>query len=78
MGEQDLYFQNILNKQFSITTKDGNEQVEQKKYWEDWTVLEHIDYKITFEKMASKEAIKEVAKERELPKREVYASYHKN
>ncbi len=61
-----------------VVIVEGNEQVEQKKYWEDWTVLEHIDYKITFEKMASKEAIKEVAKERELPKREVYASYHKN
>lgn len=24
MGEQDLYFQNILNKQFSITAKDSN------------------------------------------------------
>lgn len=61
-----------------VVIVEGNEQVEQKKYWEDWTVLEHIDYKITFDKISSKEAIKEVAKEREIPKREVYASYHKN
>lgn len=56
----------------------GNDHLEEEIYWEDWTVLEHIDYKMSFEKMSSKEAIKEVAKERELPKREVYAAYHKN
>lgn len=56
----------------------GNDQIKEEIYWEDWTVLEHIDYKISFEKMSSKQAIKEVAKERELPKREVYAAYHKD
>ncbi|MDN6730782.1 MAG: 16S rRNA (cytidine(1402)-2'-O)-methyltransferase [Atopostipes suicloacalis] len=56
----------------------GNSNLEKEIYWEDWTILEHIDYKISFEKMSSKQAIKEVAKERELPKREVYALYHKN
>lgn len=54
----------------------GNSQVEEEIYWEDWTVLEHIEYKMTFEKMSSKQAIKEVAKEREVPKREIYAEYH--
>ena len=56
----------------------GNDQVKEETYWEDWTILEHIEYKMTFEKMSSKDAIKEVAKERELPKREVYSSYHQN
>lgn len=56
----------------------GNDQIKEEIYWEDWTVLEHIDYKMSFEKMSSKQAIKEVAKERELPKREVYAAYHKD
>lgn len=54
----------------------GNDEVEEEVYWEDWTVLEHIEYKITYEKMSSKDAIKAVAKERDLPKREVYAEYH--
>ena len=54
----------------------GNDEVEEENYWDDWTVLEHIDYKMTYEKMSSKDAIKAVAKERELPKREVYAEYH--
>lgn len=54
----------------------GNDEVEEENYWDDWTVLEHIDYKMTYEKMSSKDAIKAVAKERGLPKREVYAEYH--
>lgn len=54
----------------------GNDQVEEENYWENWTILEHIEYKMTYEKMSSKEAIKAVAKERDLPKREVYAEYH--
>lgn len=54
----------------------GNDNIEEEIYWADWTVLEHIDYKMTYEKMSSKEAIKAVAKEREVPKREIYAEYH--
>lgn len=56
----------------------GNTQIIEEIYWDEWTLLEHVEYKMTFEKMSSKEAIKEVAKEREIPKREVYASYHQN
>lgn len=54
----------------------GNDQVEKKEIWEDWTVSEHIEYKMSFEKMSSKDAIKIVAKERKVPKREIYAVYH--
>ena len=54
----------------------GNDDIEEEIYWENWTVLEHIDYKMTYEKMSSKDAIKAVAKERNVPKREVYAKYH--
>lgn len=56
----------------------GNQETTEEIYWEDWSVLEHIDYKMSFENLTSKQAIKEVAKERDLPKREVYALYHKD
>lgn len=56
----------------------GNDQVAEVIYWEDWSIVEHVEYKMTFERMSSKDAIKAVAKEREIPKREVYASYHQN
>lgn len=59
-----------------IVIVEGNAHVEEELYWEDWSILEHIEYKMSFEKLSSKDAIKVVAKERKLPKREVYAEYH--
>lgn len=61
-----------------VVIVEGNDEIEEDIYWEDWTILEHIEYKISFEKISSKQAVKEVAKERQLPKREVYAIYHKD
>lgn len=55
---------------------EGNREVEQTNIWTDWSILEHVDYKMTNEKMSSKQAIKVVAVERGIPKREVYAVYH--
>lgn len=60
-----------------VVIVEGNKDVQVEHYWAEWTILEHINYKIDYEKMTSKEAIKTVAKERSLPKREVYAIYHK-
>ena len=59
-----------------VVIVSGNKNIVEETLWENWTVLEHIEYKVNFEKMSSKQAIKEVAKERGLPKREVYAEYH--
>ena len=55
---------------------EGNREVEQTNIWTDWSILEHVDYKMTNEKTSSKQAIKAVAVERGIPKREVYAAYH--
>lgn len=44
---------------------------ENQKRWENFTILEHIDYYIK-QGESKKQAIKKVAKDRELPKREVY------
>ena len=51
-------------------------QEEVQNYWDDMSVVEHIDYLIEHEKQTSKDAIKEVAKLRGLNKREVYQQYH--
>lgn len=59
-----------------VVIVEGNKHVVEEIYWADWTILEHIEYKMNFEKMSSKDAIKAVAVEREMPKREVYAIYH--
>ncbi len=40
------------------------------------TVVEHVDYVIAESGVTSKEAIKEVAKLRQVAKREIYNEYH--
>lgn len=67
--------ENELRGEFVVIV-EGSAETKEENYWAAWTVLEHIEYKMTFEKMSSKQAIKEVAKEREVPKREIYAEYH--
>jgi 16S rRNA (cytidine1402-2'-O)-methyltransferase len=47
-------------------------------WWSGLSIEEHIDYYRRTNGMSSKEAIKLVAKERQLPKREVYQKYHMN
>lgn len=69
---------NEIRGEFVIVV-EGNtsgelEEVEQP--WVSMTVVEHVDYIIEETQMNSKEAIKEVAKLRGLPKREVYNTYH--
>lgn len=69
---------NEIRGEFVIVV-EGNtsgelEEVEQP--WISMTVVEHVDYIIEETQMNSKEAIKEVAKLRGLPKRDVYNTYH--
>ena len=45
-------------------------------YWTSMSLDEHVDYIIEETGMNSKDAIKEVAKLRGLPKRDVYQAYH--
>ena len=59
-----------------VVMVSGNDNIVEETLWENWTILEHLEYKMNFEKMSSKQAIKEVAKDRRLPKRDVYAEYH--
>jgi len=49
---------------------------EQSLWWSDLTILEHVTYYIEEKNHNSKEAIKMVAKERKIPKREVYQEFH--
>ena len=52
------------------------EENEEEQYWVDMTLEEHVNYLIEETHVNSKEAIKEVAKLRGLPKRDVYQAYH--
>lgn len=47
-----------------------------QSWWKELTVIEHVDHYIEAEQLTSKDAIKRVAQEREVAKREVYQQYH--
>lgn len=47
------------------------------EWWKELTINEHVDHYIESEQLMSKEAIKKVAKDRGLQKRDIYQIYHK-
>lgn len=54
----------------------AEEDLQEEAYWIAMSVVEHVDYIITETGMTSKEAIKEVAKLRQVAKRDIYNAYH--
>jgi 16S rRNA (cytidine1402-2'-O)-methyltransferase len=59
-----------------IVEGSKEEQTEETSWWEHLTIEEHVNHYISINKSPSKEAIKQVAKDRGLSKRDVYQSYH--
>ena len=53
-----------------LTEDDG------EPWWEHLTAEEHVNHYISSQGMASKEAIKQTAKDRGLPKRDIYQQFH--
>lgn len=52
------------------------EDGEEKRWWSGLTMEEHARHYVEIRHMTSKEAIKQTAKERGVPKQEVYKAYH--
>jgi 16S rRNA (cytidine1402-2'-O)-methyltransferase len=50
--------------------------LESEKWWMDLSIIDHVNQVIEKQSLTSKEAIKVVAVERDLPKREVYQEFH--
>ncbi|MCH5210491.1 MAG: 16S rRNA (cytidine(1402)-2'-O)-methyltransferase [Oscillospiraceae bacterium] len=72
-----FYKDNSPRGEYVIVVEGAAEAVEpEKNEWEDIPLREHID-KYIAEGMTSKEAIKQAAADRNLPKREVYNEYHR-
>ena len=61
-----------------VIVVEGNAHVveEGNPEWEKWSVKEHVEHLMEEKNVSSKEAIKEVAISRDLPKREIYSAYH--
>lgn len=62
--------------EFCLVVEGRTETLDkEEKWWENLSVTQHVEHYVALD-MTTKEAIKQVAAERSLPKREVYATYH--
>ncbi|MFC5603611.1 16S rRNA (cytidine(1402)-2'-O)-methyltransferase [Sporosarcina koreensis] len=70
---------NEIRGEFCIVIA-GNEDVEEaaENWWQDISIRTHVEMVMEKEGVSSKEAIKFVASERRMPKRDVYQEYHVN
>lgn len=71
---QSIYSENSPKGEFVIVV-EGAQAVEAENFWDKLSVLEHIEKYIN-DGFAQNEAIKKVAKERSLARRDVYNEYH--
>jgi 16S rRNA (cytidine1402-2'-O)-methyltransferase len=57
---------------------EGNtsEEPHEEYWWEPLTVIDHVKHYQDKEQLSNKDAIKKVAMDRDIPKREVYSEYH--
>lgn len=65
-----------IRGEFVIIIEGQKEVVEEELWWEKLSINEHVDHYISMKGMSSKEAIKQVAKDRNMQKRDVYQTYH--
>ncbi|WP_342047399.1 16S rRNA (cytidine(1402)-2'-O)-methyltransferase [Bacillus sp. OTU530] len=52
------------------------EPIEEELWWQAMSVYDHVEFYISEKQLSSKEAIKAAAKDRDIPKRDVYQAYH--
>ena len=69
--------QNEIRGEFCILVEGSTEEpTQEEQWWEAISVYNHVEHYINEKGMNSKEAIKTVAKDRDLSKRDVYQIYH--
>jgi 16S rRNA (cytidine1402-2'-O)-methyltransferase len=65
-----------IRGEFCLVVEGSLESEPTTNWWEDLTILEHVEHYVSEQGCSSKEAIKQVAIDRELSKRDVYQAYH--
>lgn len=70
---------NEMRGEFCLVVEGSSEeeQPEQEVWWRNLEIAEHVEQVMAKDDRRSKDAIKQVAVDRKLPKREVYDAYHK-
>ncbi|MDC3414882.1 16S rRNA (cytidine(1402)-2'-O)-methyltransferase [Terrihalobacillus insolitus] len=67
----------MLKGEFCIVVAGNTmEETEDNSWWGVLSLEEHVNHYMKTEEVSSKEAIKKVAEERRMPKRDVYKAYH--
>ncbi|MBD8071032.1 16S rRNA (cytidine(1402)-2'-O)-methyltransferase [Bacillus sp. PS06] len=70
-----------IRGEFCLIVEGANssdlEAEEDESWWIQFSIEEHVNHYITNKEFSVKDAIKEVSKDRQLPKREIYNTYHK-
>ena len=64
--------------EFCIIVEGSDEEMQPKsdEWWQDLSIVDHVNHYIEEKGMKSKDAIKETAKDRNVNKREIYHVYH--
>lgn len=66
-----------IRGEFCVVVEGNSEQEsETKNWWADLSLIDHVNQYMEAEGMRNKEAIKQTALDRKLPKRDVYQAYH--
>ena len=73
---QSLYTETSPKGEFVIVIEGAKEPEKEEQWWEELSIEQHVE-KYIEDGIDSKEAVKMTAKDRGLPKREVYNEYHK-
>ena len=73
---QNLYTEASPKGEFVIVIEGAKEPEKETAWWEEMTITEHVE-KYIADGVDSKDAVKMTAKDRGLPKRDVYNEYHK-
>ncbi|ANB60138.1 16S rRNA (cytidine(1402)-2'-O)-methyltransferase [Anoxybacteroides amylolyticum] len=69
--------QREVRGEFCIVVEGAKEYEETTdEWWQPLSIVEHVDYYVQEKHMNTKEAIKQVAVDRNIPKREIYQAYH--
>ncbi|WP_404446772.1 16S rRNA (cytidine(1402)-2'-O)-methyltransferase [Sutcliffiella horikoshii] len=73
-----LYEEQGIKGECCIIIEGSSEEADDdtESWWQDLSILEHVQQVMEAEGCSSKEAIKQVSKERNLPKRDVYQAFH--
>ncbi|WP_100374365.1 16S rRNA (cytidine(1402)-2'-O)-methyltransferase [Bacillus sp. FJAT-45037] len=65
----------MIKGEFCLVVDGATEVIEEDMWWDQISEVQHVEHYVTLG-MTSKEAIKQAAKDRDVPKREIYQAYH--